>query len=223
MSFDPSRRSVLRPRDLGRFAGATLFDRVARTLCAAECVPRKELYESWEVARRVRRRFRGGRVVDLACGHGLVAHLLLILDDGSPSAIAADVRLPPSAARAAEVLVAEWPRLAGRVELRAAAIEEVPLAAGDLVVSAHACGALTDRVLACAIAAGARVAVLPCCHDAKRNDLGGLAGWMDPALAIDATRCAHLRARGYDVHTQTIPGAITPKNRLLIAQPSASA
>jgi hypothetical protein len=36
-------------------------------------VPRKELFETWEIARRARRRFRGGRVVDMAAGHGLLA------------------------------------------------------------------------------------------------------------------------------------------------------
>ena len=54
--FDPGSRSRLTPRDLPRFEGATLFDRVARAVCRASCLPRKELYESWEVARRVRRR-----------------------------------------------------------------------------------------------------------------------------------------------------------------------
>jgi hypothetical protein len=219
VSFDPSSRSVLKPRDVGRFAGETLFDRIARVLCHAECVPRKELYESWEVARRVRRRFRGGRVVDLACGHGLLAQLMLVLDDRSANAIGADVRLPASAARITEALSAAWPRLAGRVTLEARALESVALESSDVVVSAHACGGLTDEVLDGAIAARARVAVLPCCHDAKRNDQGGLGGWMDLAMAIDATRVARLRAAGYDVHTQVIPAAITPKNRLLIASP----
>ena len=59
-------RAGLTPRDLGRFPSDTLFDRIARVVCRADCLPRKELYEAWEVARRVRRRFRGGRVVD--CG-----------------------------------------------------------------------------------------------------------------------------------------------------------
>ncbi len=219
MHFDPSLRSVLTPYDLGRFAGDTLFDRLARALCEAECVPRKELYESWEVARRVRRRFRGGRVVDLACGHGLLAHVMLLLDDTSPRAIGADLRLPPSAAPIAGALVRGWPRLAGRVTLEARALEEVELDEDDLVVSAHACGGLTDEVLARAIEARAKVAVLPCCHDAKRNDLGGLTGWMDASLAIDVTRVARLRAAGYEVRTERIPAAITAKHRLLIAAP----
>lgn len=221
-TFDPSSRSVLRRRDLGRFPGDTLFDRIGRALCEAECAPRKELYESWEVARRVRRRMRGGRVVDLACGHGLVAHLMLLLDDSSPRAIAADVRLPPSATTLASALSGAWPRLAARVSLEPRAIADVELGPDDVVVSAHACGALTDEILERALAARARVAVLPCCHDASTCDTGALEGWMDAALAIDATRAARLRAHGYDVHTQAIPRAITPKNRLLLGVPSAT-
>lgn len=217
--FDVSRRSQLGPRDLRRFAGATLFDRVGRVLCEAECVPRKELYESWEVVRRVRRRFRGGRVVDLACGHGLVAHFMLLVDDSSPTALAVDRRLPPSAGRVAEALVRAWPRLEGRVALVSAPLEEVPLRSDDVVVSAHACGALTDAVLTSAIAARARVAVLPCCQSAKVSDAGGLEGWLDPALAVDVTRVARLRAEGFHVRTQTIPAAVTPKNRLILAAP----
>src|SRR3954447_6368474 len=96
-------------------------------MCEADCLPRKELYESWELARRARRRFRGGRVVDLACGHGLVAHLMLLLDDTSQTAIAADTRLPPSAARLAAAITKEWPRLDGRITLEARAIDDVAI------------------------------------------------------------------------------------------------
>jgi hypothetical protein len=219
MTFDPARRSTLTRHDLNRFAGASLFDRIARVVCEAGCLPRKELFESWEVARRTRRRFRGGRVVDLACGHALVAQLMLILDDSSPSAIAVDTTLPPSATKLLEAVAAAWPRIAGRVELVEASIAEVALSPGDLVVSTHACGALTDLVLARAVESGARVVVLPCCHDIATCDTGGLGGWVDAPLAIDVTRAARLRAHGYSVITQTIPAAITPKNRLLLAAP----
>jgi hypothetical protein len=112
-----------------------------------------------------------------------------------------------------------WPRLAGRVELAEAAIDDVRVQRGDVLVSAHACGALTDAVLTGAIGAQARVVVLPCCQDAAAGDQGGLGGWLDAALAIDVTRAARLRSAGFTVHTQRIPGAITPKNRLLLAEP----
>ena len=221
MTFDPASRSRLTSHDLYRFSGNTLFDRVARCLCEAGCVPRKELYEAWEVARRARRRFRGGRVVDLACGHALVAQLMLLLDDSSPSALAVDLKLPPSAARVAECLGATWPRLAGRVTLLEAKLESVSVQPDDVLVSCHACGPLTDDVIELALAARAKVVVLPCCQSTGKCDLGGLAGWLDPSLAIDVTRAAKLRAAGYHVHTQVIPPEITPKNRLLLAAPPA--
>jgi len=83
VTFSHSSKGRLTDRDLARFPGTSLFDRLARAVCHAGCLPRKELYEAWETARRVRRVFRGGRIVDLAAGHGLLAHVLLILDNSS--------------------------------------------------------------------------------------------------------------------------------------------
>lgn len=219
MPAGPSSRARLNSHAVHLFPGGTLFDRLGRVLCEAGCLPRKELYEAWEVARRVRRHFRGGRVVDLACGHGLLAWLLLLLDDSSPRAIAVDARLPPCASRIGPVIARAWPRLAGRVELVAASIGDVGLAADDLVVSVHACGALTDEVLAAAAKARARVAVLPCCHRLARPLRSALEGWLDGPLAMDVERAQRLAARGYGVRTQRIPPAITPKNRLLMGAP----
>ncbi|MEA5115950.1 MAG: methyltransferase [Geobacteraceae bacterium] len=217
--LDRSSKNRLTEKLLPLFSGGTLFDAVARAVCKAGCLPRKELYESWEVARRARRRFRGGRIVDLACGHGLLAMILLLLDDSSPEALAVDRCIPPSANALLETLTEAWPRLGGRVKLIESDLEAVQLQEGDIIVSAHACGGLTDLVIERAIAAGARVAVLPCCHDLAGADLGGLQGWMDGPLAMDAARAARLRAHGFNVFTQLIPGDITPKNRLLLAEP----
>jgi hypothetical protein len=220
MSFSVSSKGRLTDRDLERFPGDSLFDRIARAVCHAGCLPRKELYEAWEVARRVRRIFRGGRIVDLAAGHGLLAHVLLILDNSSPQAVGVDTTLPPSSGRLHEVLVDAWPRLAGRVLFEEGALESVALSEDDLVVSAHACGALTDLVLERAAGARARVAVLPCCHDLGINDAGSLSGWMDGPLAVDVMRAVRLEQRGYRVRTQTIPALISPKNRLLLGEPT---
>jgi hypothetical protein len=218
--FSMSSKARLTERDLGRFPGHTLFDRLARAVCRAGCLPRKELYEAWETARRIRRRFRGGRIVDLAAGHGLLSHVLLILDDSSPAALLVDTAPPKSAARLHAVIVEAWPRLADRITWANQPLESVPLVTDDLVVSIHACGGLTDLVLDRAAAAGARVAVLPCCQDLALNQSGSLSGWIDKALAIDVLRAVRLEPRGYRVWTQTIPAAITPKNRLLLGEPS---
>jgi hypothetical protein len=221
-SFSPSSKGRLTDRDLGRFPDDTLFHRVARAVCHAGVLPRKELYEAWEMARRVRRVFRGGRVIDLGAGHGLLAQVMLLLDDSSPTALVVDTSLPRSSARLHEVLVEAWPRLAGRVEFVTAPLDDpdtVKIVASDLVVSSHACGALTDRVLARAVAARARVAVLPCCHDLETCDSGDLAGWLDGPMAIDVMRAVRLRQQGYRVWTLAIPETITPKNRLLLGTP----
>ena len=117
------------------------------------------------MAKRVRREFRGGRVVDLGAGHGLLAHVMLLLDDSSPSALVVDTSLPPSARKLHESLVEAWPRLAGRVEFVARAMDDADLGvfSSDVVVSSHGCGALTDIVLQRASRARARVsaAMLP--------------------------------------------------------------
>lgn len=215
-SFSPGHTSRLTLHDLGRFPGDTLFDRLARAVCRAECLPRKELYEAWEMGRRVRRHFRGGRVVDVAGGHGLLAFVLVLLDGTSPEALVVDPAIPASAAKLADAIGADWPEKRHRVSFLAKSIEHVHIDTDDLVVSAHACGALTDVVIDRTIAAGARVAVLPCCHDLDSEDGADLRGWLDGALAQDVRRAERLRANGYRVRTQLIPADVTPKNRLLL-------
>ncbi len=144
---------------------------------------------------------------------------MMILDDTSPSALAVDTSVPPSAAAVHDALVEQWPRLAGRVRFDVAPLESVALAGDDLVLSIHACGALSDLILDRAVAVRARVAILPCCHNPAVSDTGALTGWLDEAMAIDVVRAHRLADRGYRVWTQQIPGDITSKNRLLIGAP----
>jgi hypothetical protein len=155
-------------------------------------------------------------VLDLGAGHGLLAHALLLLDDSSPEAVLVDTRLPSSSTRLHDALVETWPRLSGRITRVEGDLDAVEVRDTDLVVSSHACGSLTDRVLDLAVAARARVAVLPCCHDTAACDPGPASGWVDAPLAIDIMRAIRLEQQGYRVWTQSIPATITPKNRLLI-------
>ena len=139
-------------------------DRLARAVCGAGCLPRKELFEAWEVARRARRLFRGGRVVDLAAGHGLLALTMLLLDDSSASGIAVDTVETPSYGRVHEAVVSTC--RASPAGSRSSERPSTPFhfAAGDVIVSSHACGKLSDRVLDRAIHArgeGRNTAVLP--------------------------------------------------------------
>ena len=213
-----SSKNRLTPRQQPLFPGDNLFDKIARAVCRAGTLPRKELHEAWEMAKRVRRRYRGGRVLDLACGHGLLAHIMLILDDSSKTALAVDSNIPLNARKLSDSLIASWPRLKDRVIYQEGTIQEVSVLPDDLVVSAHACGSLTDLIIDKAIEQRARVAVLPCCHNLKESSTDGLEGWMDKTLAVDTARAVKLRAKGYRIVTQKIPDDITPKNRLLMGE-----
>ena len=128
----------------------------------------------------------------------------------------ADARIPKNARRLSASLIDKWPRLINRIQYIESDIDDVKILPDDLVMSVHACGQLTDQVIALAVKAGAKVAVLPCCHHIASSDTNGLEGWIDGPLAVDVTRAAKLRAAGYTVLTRTIPDDITPKNRLLM-------
>jgi hypothetical protein len=105
------------------------------------------------------------------------------------------------------------------VTYRECDLDDAPSEEGGLIVSVHACGTLTDDVIALAIDRRARVAVMPCCHALGRSDDGDLGGWLPGPVAVDVTRAQRLRAAGYRVRTKTIPADITAENRLLMAEP----
>ncbi len=213
-----SSKNRLTPQQESFFPGTSLFDKIARAVCRAGTLPRKELHEAWETAKRVRRRYRGGRVLDLACGHGLLAHIMLILDDTSSTAMAVDRKIPLNTKKLSDALITSWPRLKNRIIYKEVDIREIPVLPDDIVVSVHACGSLTDLIIDKAIEKHARIAVLPCCHNVKESSTAGLEGWMDKTLAVDTIRAVRLKAAGYKIVAQKIPESITPKNRLLMGE-----
>jgi len=213
-----SSKNRLTPQQQELFPGSSLFNKIARAVCRAGTLPRKELHEAWEMAKRVRRRYRGGMILDLACGHGLLAHIMLILDDSSKTGIAVDKEIPSNAKKLSSSLIESWPRLKNRIIYKEVSVQEITIRPDDIVVSAHACGSLTDLIIDKAIEQHARVAVLPCCHDLKESSTNGLEGWMDKTLAVDTVRAVRLRSKGYRIVTQKIPNDITPKNRLLMGE-----
>jgi hypothetical protein len=104
---------------------------------------------------------------------------------------------------------------------------------GQLLVSIHACGTLSDAVLDCAVEGRAMVAVMPCCHSLRRQIVPPVPGLtaevlkssaaaIGPAAAIDNARMEGLVARGYSVTEQYIDPAITPYNHVILAQPESS-
>jgi hypothetical protein len=162
---------------------------------------------------------KGGPVIDVAGGHGLVAWILTLVDRSTPQATCIDTRIPDSAHKLHAVLSRRWPQVGEKVHYQQAPMADAPVTPDTRVVAVHACGGLTDQALDLALSARARVAALPCCHSHRKLDAGGLAGWLPRPMAIDVTRAARLRNAGYDVWTLTIPEDITPENRLMLAAP----
>ena len=108
----------------------------------------------------------------------------------------------------------------------------------NLVISTHACGSLTDRVLALASnsnentsrrddtdtpddnhKAAAAVAVMPCCYTGTSQGAPfGIQRALGVAWAADIQRSYYLQLKGYHVDYTNIPREITPMNRILLGE-----
>ena len=231
-------RTKLRHRDADSFADAQppLFGEVARAVCTAGVLPRKELYEAWEVATRIDAAFENHtRVADLAAGHGLLAWMLLLLarQRGLPrTVVCVDVRMPASVDAISAAMVDRWPELGDGSSFHyvEGGINEVVAGPETLLTAVHACGPLSDLVLERAAAANSAAAVVPCCHSLRKQPMPNLPGLtrealaaaadlVGPSAAIDAFRAEVLRKRGYHVELAHIPVEISPYNRLLLCHP----
>ena len=89
-----------------------------------------------------------------------------------------------------------------------------------IIISTHACGSLTDKVLQYTIdVQAASVAVMPCCYTG--TDAGvpyGLRRMLGVSLSADIRRSYYLQDHDYHVDFAAIPKAITPMNRLILAE-----
>lgn len=233
-------RTRLRPRDIPALESAAgysehpLFADVARVVCNAGVLPRKELFEAWEVATIVDAAFPTAPcVADLAAGHGLLAWLVLLLAARRGvrrRAVCVDTRLPDSAMAIAEAFGQRWPELVDSMDYVEGSMEAVSSPPrGSVFASVHACGPLSDLVIQRAAESGCALALVPCCH-AKSQPLPPLAGLDRQRLevmaarrglpfAIDSCRIAALKAKGYAVSVRRFSADISPYNRLLLATP----
>lgn len=90
----------------------------------------------------------------------------------------------------------------------------------SIVISTHACGSLTDQVLKYAVdSQAASLAVMPCCYTG--TDAGapyGVRRLLGVALSADVRRSWYLQENDYHVDFAAIPKAITPMNRIVVAE-----
>jgi hypothetical protein len=212
-----------------------LFHEFGKAVCQANCIPRKELLEAWAMAQYVHHHFPlalSHRIADLACGHGLLAYALLLLDSTEQrTAICIDRRMPKYMDKISESMTQRFgPKLQRRWDYVEGHVERIESSSTTLLVGIHCCGGLSDKVIELAIAANAPLALVPCCHtrkclplDVKKNIRSVLKDCnMTIAEYIDTIRIERLKQAGYTVEEKRIPTVITPKNRIILATPSSS-
>lgn len=216
----------LRQRYLGDsrslFPSETLPDRLGRALVERRAVPLKEILESFEFFGRVRRRLRRPVIVDLCCGHGLTGMLFAFFERTVEQVLLVDEHQPPSFAAVSDAFAAIGPWVAAKVRYleqplaRVATEPTIPTGAGVVIV--HGCGRLTDEGIGVALAVRGPLAIMPCCYrTAPPVKLRGLRHALGKELATDIARTYRLSDAGYHVDWNTIPAAITPMNRILVA------
>ena len=208
------------------FAANRLQDKLARALGTEGVLPVKEVLECCEFFERIREHTRAAVVADLCCGHGLLGLLFALFERGTREVILSDGRIPDSQARVIECICRLAPWVREKVRVHRMGIDQVDkvLPEDVSVVSAHACGLLTDACIDLAIRKHGAIGVLPCCHPerlcpgppAVRHALG-------VRLAFDIERTYRLEHAGYRVRWSEIPSEITPMNRVLVAGRAQSA
>jgi hypothetical protein len=88
------------------------------------------------------------------------------------------------------------------------------------VISTHACGTLTDKILNYSVETKtSALAVMPCCYTGTDYDVPyGLRRMLGVSLSADVRRSFYLQDNEYHVDFATIPKAITPMNRIIVAE-----
>ncbi|KAL7428306.1 hypothetical protein ACHAXM_001210 [Skeletonema potamos] len=90
----------------------------------------------------------------------------------------------------------------------------------SIIISTHACGSLTDDVIRFGIESrAASVSVMPCCYTGTAKGVPyGVQRMLGVSLSADIRRSFLLQENGYHVDFAAVPKAITPMNRLIVAE-----
>lgn len=165
------------------------------------------------------------KFLDLCCGNGLLG--MYIATKTGKQVLATDTR-KTTKYRRLEVAMGQAYDLI-TYSFRQADIQKESfdddISENSALVSIHACGQLTDRLIELALQHQKPFAVMPCCHknedpyftpkDMPRRD-GSV------ALYHDRVRLQYLREQGFDAHCATIDKRITSCNRIIIGTPKES-
>lgn len=207
------------------FASDSLQDKLVRAIADQRILSAKELVETFEFFSRVRKTIRAASVADLCCGHGLLGILFAVFERKVERVILLDKIEPESRAKLIAAVAGVAPWISDKVGSEQAKIDAAAecLPPACSIVSAHACGVLSDQCIDIAIATQAPLAILPCCYPKSSCDAPpAIRAAFGLEAAYDIDRTYRLESSGYLVRWAEIPRVITPMNRILIARKAAS-
>jgi len=172
-------------------------------------------------------------IKDLCCGHGLTGMLFLAclppgrIQNTTIQTILVDQTEPQSHSILRDCISEICPWISEEtVTFISSPLEEYTLNevkdedGATIVISTHACGSLTDRVIEYGITnAVSSLAVMPCCYTGTdRGAPYGIRRMLGVSLSADIRRSFHLQDHDYHVDFASIPKAITPMNRIILAE-----
>ena len=204
------------------FSSDSLQDTFVKAIATERLLPIKEVLETFEFFARVRKDTKTRFVADLCCGHGLLGILFAMFERKVDRVRLVDKKDPESRQKLLTVATRVAPWIAAKIKHDTSAIDvdDDWIEPGCAIVSAHACGILSDLCLDIAIRSGGPVAILPCCYprSACRAPLA-LQTAFGLEAAFDIDRTYRLEGANYRVRWAELPPEITPMNRVLYAQP----
>lgn len=203
------------------FDSENLQDTFVRAIADERLLPIKEVLESFEFFGRIRKSVRRETVADLCCGHGLLGILFAMFERDVKRVILIDRNEPLSRQKLIAIANRVAPWVAEKIDNR---VEKISISDDWIepdvaIVSAHACGVLSDLCIDVAIKSGGPIAILPCCYPRSACEAPlSLQTKFGIETAFDIDRTYRLEAAGYQVRWGTIPQEITPMNRILCAR-----
>lgn len=203
------------------FASDSLQDAFVRTIAQRRILPSKEVLESFEFFQRVRKNSRAETVADLCCGHGLLGILFAMFERNVDHVLLVDKDETESRQKLIDAAIEVAPWVEPKLRTRNAKIsaDDDWIEPNYSIVSAHACGVLSDLCIDIAIRSQGSLAILPCCYpQSKCTAPLALQNQFGLAAAYDIDRTYRLEAAGYLVRWTEIPREITPMNRVLMAR-----
>jgi len=200
------------------FNSDKLQDKFLQAIAAERLLPIKEVLESFEFFARIRKTTRTSTVADLCCGHGLLGILFAMFERDVQHVMLIDQNEPESRKKLIAVANHVAPWIESKIDNRATkiSIDDSWIEPGVAIVSAHACGVLSDLCINIAIKSGGPIGILPCCYPKSACAAPqSLQTQFGLETAFDIDRTYRLERAGYRVRWGAIPEEITPMNRIV--------